>query len=116
MTFSSTEDVRADLVADTLADGPAAWVFLPAVLLGVGSRITSYLQRRRRGAGTPACRVDIHVDPLTRKFPERRDESRRCRQECPRHVWHCAVLLARFRMSLILWMVACPFECAGVLR
>src|ERR1700722_9540991 len=31
------------------------------------ARITSHFSRRRRGAGTPACRVDTRVDPLTRK-------------------------------------------------
>src|ERR1022692_2919126 len=32
------------------------------------------------GAGTHACWVETHLDP------SRRDESRRCAQECPRHI------------------------------
>jgi len=105
MTFSSSEDVLADLLGDTLAEGPEAWPFLPA----------SHLLSRRRGAGTPACRVDTRVDPLSGKSPERRDESRRYRHECPQHVEPCEVILERFLQDLILWPIPCHFECAGVL-
>ena len=40
-----------------------------------------------RGAGTRACRLDIHVEmPFLRGSKSRRDESRRGSQEWPRHV------------------------------
>ena len=31
----------------------------------LGNKTLSHLLRMRRGAGTPACRVDTRVDPLT---------------------------------------------------
>src|SRR5579863_2727535 len=100
-------DAEAACVTET---GSADTTFVPTLLyirltpcvlrpatpaFRIAARITSGLLRRGRGAGTPACRVDTRVDPLTRKSAERRDESRRCRHECPRHIWGCQVILAR---------------------
>jgi hypothetical protein len=43
------------------------WKLPGSIALRAHARITSHLLRRGRGAGTPACRVDTRVDPLTRK-------------------------------------------------
>ncbi len=63
-------------------------------MLRAHAGIMSHLLQRRRGAGTPARRVDTRVDPLARTPPERR-------HECPRHV--LSKLIAGLLLTLCAW-------------
>ena len=58
---------------------------LPCHSLRNDATITSHCLWWRCGAGTPACWVETHLDPLRERHPPSR-QSRRRRHECLRHV------------------------------